>query len=87
MAAAAATQLAVVDPSENLLSGSPFSLTVNAEDPYGNVDSSFSWHDVTLALASNPGGATLGGTLTTYAYNGVATFSDRRSASPAAGTH
>ena len=30
---------------------------------------------VTIALANNPGGSTLGGTLTVPAVNGVATFS------------
>ena len=30
---------------------------------------------VTIALANNPGGGTLGGTLTVAAVNGVATFS------------
>ena len=30
---------------------------------------------ITLALAANPGAATLGGTLTVNAVNGVATFS------------
>ncbi len=40
----------------------------------GNLLSTFNG-TVTVALASNPGGATLGGTLTATASNGVATFS------------
>ena len=51
-----------------------FGLVVAAEDPFGNVDPNFSG-SVTVALSNNPGGATLGGTLTVTAQNGVATFS------------
>jgi hypothetical protein len=69
-----ATQLAVVGPGGNVLAGSPFSVTVDAEDPYGNLAPGFSG-SVTLALANNPTGATLGGTLTVQATAGVANFS------------
>ena len=72
--AAAATQLSI-SSFGNVASGLPFSITVDAVDPYGNIDPTFSG-DVTLALANNPNGATLGGTLTVTAVNGVATFSD-----------
>ena len=41
------------------LSGSPFSLDVLAEDPYGNVDAGFNG-SLMLALANNPGGADAG---------------------------
>ncbi len=71
---AAATKLAAILPYSNILTSAPFTLTVNAEDPYGNVDPTFNG-SVTLALSSNPGNATLGGTLTVVAVNGVATFS------------
>ena len=54
--------------------GSGFGLTVEAEDSSGNLVTSFNG-TVTVALASNPGGATLGGTLTVTASAGVATFS------------
>ncbi len=50
-------------------------ITVKVEDPSGNVvagDAS----NVTIAISGNPGGATLGGTLTVAAVNGIATFSD-----------
>jgi hypothetical protein len=73
---AAATQLVVSSqsPSE-VAAGVVFGLTVAAEDPYGNVNPGFGG-SVTVALSSNPGGATLGGTLIVTAQDGVATFSD-----------
>ena len=70
-----ADYLVVTRPAPaTLIAGSPFGLTVQAEDSAGNLDSSFNG-TVTVALASNPGNATLGGTLTATASNGVATFS------------
>ena len=57
---AAATQLSIPYVN-NVTAGSPFSITVNALDPYGNVNPTYSG-DVTLALANNPGVSTLGGT-------------------------
>ena len=72
----ASSQLVVTaQPPASVTAGSTFGLTVTAEDSSGNVDSSFDG-TVTLAMANNPGGATLGGTLTETATNGVATFSD-----------
>ena len=62
-------------PPASVTAGSDFGLTVTAEDSSGNVDTSFNG-TVTVALANNPGGATLGGTLTVTAQDGVATFSD-----------
>jgi virginiamycin B lyase len=62
-------------PPASVTAGSPFGLTVTAEDGSGNVLSSFDG-TVTIALANNPGGATLGGTLTANAINGVTTFSN-----------
>jgi hypothetical protein len=61
-------------PPGNVTAVSGFGLTVTAEDSAGNVDGTFSG-TVTLSLASNPGGGTLGGTLTAMASGGVATFS------------
>ena len=61
-------------PPASVTAGSPFGLTVQAEDSSGNLVSSFNG-PVTVALGNNPGGATLGGTLTASASNGVATFS------------
>ena len=48
---------------------------VSVEDAYGNVVTSDT-SSVTLAIGTNPGGGTLGGTLTVAAVNGVATFSN-----------
>ena len=61
-------------PAASLAAGTPFGLTVEAEDSSGNLESSFDG-TVTIALASAPAGATLGGTLTVTASDGVATFS------------
>ena len=55
--------------------GTPFSVAVNAADQYGNTDPNFSG-SVTVALANNPSGATLGGTLTATASEGLAEFSN-----------
>ena len=70
---APATQL-VVAPMANVLNGWPFDLYALAEDPYGNIDPTFGG-SVTVALASNPGGAVLAGTLTGTAADGMAHFS------------
>ncbi len=61
-------------PPSSLAAGTPFGLTVDAEDSSGNIETSFNG-TVTVALANNPGGGTLGGTLTATANQGVATFS------------
>ncbi len=72
---AAATQLVVTtQPPSSVAVGSAFGLVVSAEDPYGNVDPTFNG-SVAVALSNNPGGATLGGTLTATAQTGVTTFS------------
>jgi streptogramin lyase len=63
-----------VQPPASVTAGSGFGLTVQAQDSSGNLITSFNG-TVTLALANNPGGATLGGTLTATASGGVATFS------------
>jgi streptogramin lyase len=61
-------------PPAAVTAGNGFGMTVAAEDSSGNLISSFNG-TVTVALASGPSGATLGGTLTATAVNGVATFS------------
>jgi hypothetical protein len=61
-------------PPPSVTTGSGFGLTVQTEDRSGNLVSSFSG-TVTVGLASNPGGTTLGGTVTVAAAGGVATFS------------
>ena len=72
---AAATQFMFVGPFVNVLSGSPFDIAVEAVDPYGNIDPTYSG-SVTLSLANNPGGATLDGTFTATANAGIADFPD-----------
>jgi len=75
VATLATSQLVVTaQPPSSVTAGSGFGLTVQAEDSSGNLITSFN-STVTVALANNPGGAALGGTLTATASNGVATFS------------
>ena len=61
-------------PPASVAAGSSFGLTVDVDDASGNLFTSFNG-TVTVALANNPGGATLGGTLSVTASQGVATFS------------
>src|SRR6185312_11369785 len=59
----AATHLVLTDPPPSSVpAGVGLGLVFMAEDSFGNVDPNFNGV-VTLALANNPGGATLGGTL------------------------
>jgi hypothetical protein len=51
-------------------------VTVAVVDPFGNVVTGDNSDTVTLAIGTNPGGGTLGGTLTVTASGGIATFSD-----------
>ncbi len=51
-----------------------FGLQASIEDQYGNVVTTAT-NTVNVAFANNPTGATLGGTLTVTASQGVATFS------------
>ena len=60
-------------PPASVTAGSGFGLTVQAEDSSGNLVSSFSG-TITVGLASNPGGTSLGGTLRVAASGGVGTF-------------
>ena len=70
------TQLVVTtEPPRPVTAGSGFSLVVAAEDSSGHIATTFS-DSVTVAISNNPGGSSLGGTLTVTAQNGVATFSD-----------
>ena len=61
-------------PPASVTAGTPFGLTVEAEDSSGNLITSFNG-TVTVALANNPGWRHLGGTLSAHASDGVATFS------------
>jgi len=76
--------LSVVIAPSSVAAGSPFGLTVHANDSSGNLESSFNG-TVTVALASNPGGATLGGTLSVKASHGVAFFSGLKLTAAASG--
>jgi hypothetical protein len=70
-----ASQLAVtVQPPSDVTAGTSFGLTVTVEDSQGDVSTNYTG-SVTIALASNPGGGTLNGTLTVNVVNGVATYS------------
>jgi hypothetical protein len=71
--AGAATQLVVTNEPSGVIAGSGFGLTLAAEDNFFNVDTSFGG-TVSVALASNPGSASLGGTTTATASQGVASF-------------
>jgi len=73
----APTQLAFLQQPANLVAGHRFTqaVKVRAEDAHGNQVASFTGN-VTVALANNPGGSTLGGTTTVAAVDGIATFSD-----------
>jgi hypothetical protein len=72
-----ASRLIFISPPVNAQAGQPLSpaVQVAVEDALGNVVTS-NGSPVTLALAANPGNATLGGTRTVAANQGVASFSD-----------
>ena len=72
----AASQLVVTEePAASITAGSAFGLEAALEDIYGNVETGDNSDVLTLALATNPTGTTLGGTLTATVTQGVATFS------------
>ena len=71
---APATKVVVTSPPSGIVSGQAFQLTVDALDPYGNVDTSYNG-SVTVALPSGSAGILMG-TTTVTATSGVATFSD-----------
>jgi hypothetical protein len=60
-------------PPARVIVGRRFELRVTVEDPDGRIIGCNG--NVTIALAENPGGGTLGGTLTATAVDGVASFS------------
>jgi hypothetical protein len=69
-----ATKLVVsTQPPVDVAAGTGFGLSVSAEDSSGNLDPTFAG-SVTIALLNNPGGASLGGTLTVTPQSGVAKF-------------
>ena len=73
---AAASQLIVTtQPTSPVTTGESFSLAVSVEDRFKNPVTNYSG-TLTAAISVNPGGGTLGGTLTATVSQGVATFSD-----------
>jgi streptogramin lyase len=73
---AAATHLAILQqPPSSVGVNKTFGLQAAIEDQYGNIVTSAS-NSVTVAFGNNPGGATLGGSLTATAVNGIVTFSN-----------
>jgi hypothetical protein len=71
--AATATQLEISSmPPAHVTAGAPFTMTVQAEDTYGNLATSFTG-PVTIALTNKQAGV-LNGNLTESASNGVITF-------------
>jgi len=72
---AAATRVVITQqPPASVVVNAGFGLQASVEDAYGNVVTSAS-NTVKVALANNPTGAKLGGTLSVKACKGVATFS------------
>src|SRR5438046_1850652 len=73
----APTELAFIQQPGNVMAGHQISPAVKlrAEDAHGNKVASFRGN-VTVALANNPAGATLSGTTTVAAVDGIASFSD-----------
>ena len=73
---AAASQLVITtEPPATVKLNGAFSLQVSIEDAYGNVVTTAN-NTVRAAFANNPTGATLGGTLSVAASQGVAVFSN-----------
>jgi hypothetical protein len=72
---AAATQVAITtQPPATVKVSTGFGLQASIEDQFGNVVTTAT-NTVSVSFANNPTGATLGGTLTLTASQGVATFS------------
>ena len=65
----------LVQPSQVTVGANVFpAVKLAAQDAFGNTVTSYS-NNITMSIVTNPGGATLGGTLTKAAVSGVATFS------------
>jgi hypothetical protein len=74
--AAAASKLAITSQPAGAAAGAAFApIVVTAQDANGNVATSFTGN-VALTIGTNPGTATLGGTVSVAAVAGVATFSN-----------
>ncbi len=71
--AAPAALVVLTQPASSVTAGAVFGLSVAVEDAYDNVVTSYGGI-VTVALAGNPGNATLGGTTSATPAVGIATF-------------
>ena len=65
----------IINQPETVSAGAAFVIQAAIEDQYGNVVTTAT-NSVTVSLASNPGGSTLGGTTTASAVGGYVTFSN-----------
>jgi len=72
---AADSLVVTAQPPSTVVAGAPFEVTVAVEGADGKPDPNYNG-TVSISLANNPGGATLGGTLTVQANQGVANFPD-----------
>lgn len=70
----APTQLVITSQPASVGAGSAVSVTVEAQDASGTLQTCFT-SNVTISIGSNPGGATLSGTTTVAAVGGIASFS------------
>ena len=84
VASSAAYLVVTTEPPSNVAAATEFITVVSAEDGNGNVDASYD-QAITLTLLNNTEGATLGGTVTEGAQNGVATFTDLTVSEPGDG--
>ena len=66
--------LLTAPPPGTVVAGAGFGMTVSVENGQGQVDTSFAG-PMTALLSTDPNGATLGGTVTVDAHDGVAVFS------------
>ena len=70
------------EPPAGIAAGAPFGLTVRVQDSMGNPVNGVT---VKVAIANNPAGGFLGGTVSEPVVNGLATFSDLSLSQPGAG--
>src|SRR5581483_8381474 len=72
-----ATKVVFLQQPTNTAAGSSITpaVTVAVEDANGNVETGDNATQVSVAIGTNPGGGTLGGTTTVTVSSGVATFS------------
>ncbi len=73
ISAGPATVLTFTTQPASVAAGAAITAVVTARDQYGNTAASFA-ANVTMTIASNPGGGTLGGTMSVAPSGGVASF-------------